>query len=169
MKLSLLILCAFVQLSFGQKSLDKLLKKHNDNGVPYISVEELAMPKTKAILLDTREKEEFNMSHLKNAIHVGYNNFNIKNIETQIPNKYHEIVVYCSLGIRSETIGEQLKASGYTNVKNLYGGIFKWKNKDFKVYKNNTETDTIHTFSKAWSKWLKKGISYYPKATTNEQ
>lgn len=169
MKLSLLFLCIFIQLSFGQKNLDKLLKKHNDNGVPYISVEELSMPKTKVILLDTREKEEFNISHLKNAIHIGYNNFDIKNIELQIPDKNSKIVVYCSLGIRSETIGEYLKASGYTNVKNLYGGIFQWKNKNYKVYKNNIETDTIHTFSKSWSKWLKKGVIYYPKTTTNEQ
>ena len=159
----------FVQFSFGQKSLDKLLKKYNDNGVPYISVETLAMPKTNAIILDTREPEEYNISHLKNAICVGYNNFDLKKIEALVPNKDTEIVVYCSLGIRSETIGEKLKDAGYTNVKNLYGGIFKWKNENFKVYKNAIETDTIHAFSQAWSKWLKNGVKFIPKQLKNEQ
>ena len=100
----------------------------------------------------------------KNIIFIKKNSLGKK-----IPNKNEAIVVYCSLGIRSETIGETLKASGYTNIKNLYGGIFEWKNKNFKVYNNKQiETDSIHAFSKTWSKWLKNGIKYYPKTVNNE-
>lgn len=70
--------------------------------------------------------------------------------------------MYCSLGIRSEHIAEKLKKRGYTSVYNLYGGIFEWKNKDYKVYDSNEkETDNIHAYSKAWSKWLKKGNKVY--------
>lgn len=160
----LLLFCLFFQQINAQKSLDKLLKKYNDNGVPYISVEELAAPKTKAILLDAREVEEYNISHLKDAVYVGFNTFKLETVLNTIPNKENAIVVYCSLGIRSETIAEKLKAAGYTNVRNLYGGIFEWKNKNFSVYNNKKrETDSIHAFSKTWSKWLKKGISYFPK------
>ena len=170
MKIKILyIFLLFSSITFAQKSIDKLLKKYNDNGVPYISVEELATPTTNALLLDTREIDEYNLSHLKNAIHVGYDHFNIEEFIKKIPNKNEAIVVYCSLGIRSETIGETLKASGYTNIKNLYGGIFEWKNKNFKVYNNKQiETDSIHAFSKTWSKWLKNGIKYYPKTVNNE-
>jgi hypothetical protein len=72
--------------------------------------------------------------------------------------------VYCSLGIRSETIANQLKKAGYTNIKNLYGGIFEWRNKGFKVYNSeDKKTDSIHAFSKAWSKWLTKGTKVYPE------
>ena len=39
------------------------------------------------------------------------------------------IIVYCSIGVRSEDIGEKLKELGYTKILNLYGGIFDWKNK----------------------------------------
>ncbi len=170
MKLTLTFLALFtVTIGFSQKNLDKLLKKYNTNNVPYISVEELAMPKTNAILLDAREIEEYNISHLKNAIYVGYNTFKLETVLNTIPNKDNAIVVYCSLGIRSETIANKLKTAGYTNVKNLYGGIFKWKNTNFNVYNNNKkETDSVHAFSKAWSKWLKKGISYVPKVEPNE-
>lgn len=147
---------------FGQKDLDQLLKKYNDNGVPYISVEELAMPKTNAIILDSREFEEYEISHLENAIYVGYSDFNIKKINELISDKSTLIVVYCSLGIRSETIGEKIKDAGYTNVRNLYGGIFEWKNKEFTIIdSNNKATEKVHAFSKSWSKWLKNGEKIY--------
>ncbi|WP_456438553.1 rhodanese-like domain-containing protein [Psychroserpens sp.] len=166
MKTLLLFVFAFISFSLqGQESLDDLLKHINKNDVPYISVQELAMPKTKTLILDAREQDEFEVSHLKDAIYVGYDNFDLDTIEAQIPNKDQEIVVYCSLGIRSEVIANKLKKAGYANVRNLYGGIFEWKNKDFDVYKSKEKkTDSVHVYSKEWSKWLKKGKKAYPKA-----
>lgn len=158
----LLLIFISAQNLFAQKSIDKLLDTYNKHSIPYISVQELAMPKTKALLLDSRELKEYQVSHLKNAIHVGYDHFNLDSIQQKITNKHTEIVVYCSVGIRSETIGNKLKQAGYTNVKNLHGGIFEWKNNNFTVYNRfNKETDSIHTFSKIWSKWLHKGIKVY--------
>ena len=147
---------------FSQQSLDDLLKSHNTKNIPYISVQELAMPKTDAIILDARELKEFEISHIKNAIHVGFNHFNKNSIKNIINDKNKPIVVYCSVGIRSETIAHKLKKAGYNNVFNLYGGIFEWKNKGFKVYNSKEqETENIHTFNKKWSLWLKKGIKIY--------
>ena len=72
------------------------------------------------------------------------------------------IIVYCSVGIRSEDIAEKLQKAGYKNVFNLFGGIFEWKNKqNVVVDTNNNPTEKVHTFSKEWSKWLKKGIKVY--------
>jgi len=163
MKNALFFLLCFCYLSsVAQKSMDKLLKQHNDNSIPYITAQELAMPKTQVIILDSRELIEYETSHLKNAIHVGFNHFKIDNIEKQIPNKDSKIVVYCSVGIRSESIGDSLKKAGYNYVENLYGGIFEWKNNHFPVYNSKEkETDSIHTFNKVWSEWLKKGIKVY--------
>ena len=51
---------------------------------------------------------------------------------------------------------------GYKNVYNLYGGIFEWKNNNWKVFDNKGfETDNVHTFNKNWSKYLKKGTKIY--------
>ena len=158
----LYIFLLFSLLGFSQKTLSELLRKYNNESVPYISVQELAMPKTDAFLLDARELREYEVSHLKDAIHVGYDEFNLKKTTEQLNNKDQMIVVYCSLGIRSEDIAEQLKNEGYTNVYNLYGGIFEWKNNDFKVYNlNNETTENVHVFSKEWSQWLLKGIKIY--------
>ncbi|MCX7546900.1 rhodanese-like domain-containing protein [Xanthomarina sp. F1114] len=154
----ILTLFSVIQIGFSQESLSELLKKHNTHQIPYISVEELAMPKTKAIILDAREYEEYQVSHLKNAVFVGFNDFNLENTSKQIKNKQQTIVVYCSLGIRSENIAEKLSKAGYTNIYNLYGGVFEWKNKGFDVYDTNeTKTEKVHAFSPEWSKWLTSG------------
>ena len=160
----LYIFISFCSLGFSQESLPELLNKYNNNSVPYIFVEELAIPKNEVVILDAREPLEYKVSHLKNAICVGYDDFNLKKTIKKLSDKQQTIVVYCSLGIRSEDIGEKLKKAGYTNVYNLYGGIFEWKNKDFKVYNTeNSETENVHTFNEAWSKWLLKGNKVYEK------
>jgi len=147
--------------SIAQESLSELLNKHNSHSVPYISVQELAMPKTKALIIDAREVEEYNVSHIKNAFSVGYNSFDLKKVTDNIKDKNQLIVVYCSLGIRSENIADQLKKSGYANIYNLYGGLFEWKNVGFPVYNEIGETNKVHGFSKEWSVWLKKGECVY--------
>ena len=131
--------------------------------MPYISAETLKMSKEKTIILDAREESEFKVSHLKNAIFVGYNQFDLNQTIAKLPkDKTEKIVVYCSLGIRSETIAHKLIQAGYTNVFNLYGGIFEWKNKDFQVVDTTgNETEKVHAFNKSWSKWLQKGVKVY--------
>ena len=71
-------------------------------------------------------------------------------------------LVYCSIGVRSENIGEKLQQLGYTNVYNLYGGIFEYKNEGGTVYNlQNKPTDSVHTYNKKWSKYLTKGNKVY--------
>ena len=160
--LYILIFFLIIQYSHSQESLSELLKQYNTESVPYISVEELHKEKEEPILLDARERSEYKVSHLKRAIHVGYDEFKIDSIQKKIPNKNTKIVVYCSLGIRSESIADSLKKAGYNDVENLYGGIFEWKNNDLPIY-NSVEkvTDSIHAFSKEWSIWIKNGIKVY--------
>ncbi len=153
-----LILTSFC---FSQESIPKVLDKFNKKSVPYISVNELQRQQN-IILLDTREIKEFNISHIENAINVGYNQFKINKIPKLIQDKNITIVVYCSIGIRSEKIGAQILKLGYKNVFNLYGGIFEWKNNGYKLFnQQNLETNEIHTFSKEWSVYLKNGEKIY--------
>ena len=40
--------------------------------------------------------------------------------------------------------------------------IFDWKNQGNNIVnENNLETDSVHTYNKAWSQWLYKGIKVY--------
>ena len=161
---SFLIFLLFVRVGFSQENLQALLDKYNTNAVPYITVEELDISDPNIILLDARAIEEFQVSHLKNAIHVGDDDFAIEMANVYAPNKNSHIVVYCSLGIRSEDIASKLVDAGYTNVRNLYGGIFEWKNQDKDVYNFHDQvTDSVHAYSRSWGKWLKSGIKVYSK------
>ncbi|MGC1204706.1 MAG: rhodanese-like domain-containing protein [Flavobacteriaceae bacterium] len=163
MKNIIIFICIGISFSgFSQKSMSKLLKQYNKESIPYISVEVLKNEKSEVILLDSREEKEYHVSHIKDAIRVGYDFFNLDTVQQKLPNKDSKIVVYCSIGVRSEDIAEKLKKAGYNNVYNLYGGIFEWKSNDNKVYNSGEkETDSIHTFSKEWSKWLRKGTKVY--------
>ena len=162
-----MLLLFFISCSisaFAQKSLNELLKQYNTRSIPYISVEELRRLQANdtVLILDSREEKEFAISHIDDARLVGFNDFSSEEISQEIQNKNTAVIVYCSLGIRSEEIGEKLKKAGFTNVKNLYGGIFEWKNAGYPVFNSEgKETDTIHAFSKVWSKWLLKGEKVY--------
>ncbi|WP_430411622.1 rhodanese-like domain-containing protein [Kordia sp.] len=167
-KIYFIILFSFA-FANGQTALDSLLQKENEESIPYITVEEL-IQKENIVLLDSREKIEFETSHIENAICVGYDKFKLKKIKKLLPkDKSKPIIVYCSLGIRSEDVAEKLKKAGYTNVYNLYGGIFEWKNKDNPVIDNKgNETENVHTFNEDWSIWLKKGIKIFEKKTSKK-
>lgn len=159
--LGIILFLAFSPNTLGQKKLDRTLKKFNTESIPYISLREAAR-KDSALFLDTRKKKEYEVSHLKNATWVGYERFNAQDVQTKLPDKNADIIVYCSIGIRSEDIGEKLVKLGYTNVKNLYGGIFEWKNKGYPVYDDQgKETEKVHAFDEHWGKLLKAGDKVY--------
>lgn len=157
----LLCLLFFSSFIFAQSPIDSLLVKYNKKTIPYVTIGEFKKIKN-PIILDTREQKEFDVSHIKNAYCVGYNKFNSKIIKEKFKNYNDTIIVYCSVGIRSETIGYKLKKLGYKNVFNLYGGIFEWKNKE-EIVVNNSQipTENVHAFSKEWSKYLLKGKKIY--------
>jgi rhodanese-related sulfurtransferase len=155
--ISLLILLG-VSL-YGQETLDEVLKEYNHKKVPYIADIELQnlQQKKNIVILDSRDLIEFKISHIEGAILVGYDNFKLSSLPESV-NKNSPIVVYCTLGVRSEVIANQLIENGYTDVKNLYGGICEWKNKNYVVIDSiQRMTENIHVYSKKWGKWLKKG------------
>lgn len=163
-KTILFIIFSCLIASAQDTTLDGLLSKYNKGDVSYMSVEELKMKHLNSaiFILDAREQIEYEVSHLPDAIFVGYSNFSEEEFSQKFKDKSIPIVVYCSIGIRSENIAKKLLKSGYTNISNLYGGIFEWKNKGFTlVDSKGNETEKVHVYSKQWSKWLKKGQKIY--------
>jgi rhodanese-related sulfurtransferase len=105
------------------------------------------------IILDAREQNEYNVSHIQGAKFIGYDNFDLSTLPSI--SKDTKIYVYCSIGYRSEKIGEKLMDAGYKNVYNLYGGIFSWTNHGFPVVSaKNMATHAVHGYNKSWSKWI---------------
>jgi rhodanese-related sulfurtransferase len=168
-----MLLSAGASTLLAQKSIDNALEKWNKGTVPYIYADSLARQKNQYVLIDTRAIEEYRVSHLKEAYWAGDKEFDKDAVMARIPNKKTPIVVYCSIGVRSEDIGEKLMALGYNDVKNLYGGIFEWVNKGQPVYdKKEEQTNKVHAFNKHWGKLLIKGERVYDDkdlSTTNHQ
>ncbi len=143
-----------------QSDIDKALKIHLKGTVKTIQVHELARNYSSYVVLDAREKKEYNVSHLKNAHLIGYSQPDFKFVN-KLP-KNTPIVVYCSIGVRSEKMGEKLQKMGFSNVQNLYGSIFEWINSGHEVYNNkNKATSKIHAFDTIWGQCLKKGQKVY--------
>ena len=162
MKISLGFLLILLLVSCpGYQSMEDVLGLYNKESVPYIQADDL-VNETGITLLDTRESEEFEVSHLENAQWVGYDQFDMDEFLRQYPNRNTPLVVYCSVGVRSEDIGEQLQEAGYSNVQNLYGGIFEWKNKGYPVVdKTKQKTEKVHAYSKYWGRLLTNAQKVY--------
>jgi len=142
-----------------EKDIKELLSRYNKMSVPYLSVEMLKRDYDEYILLDTRKKEEFEVSHLPGATWVGEKLKQKRLPELKADSK---IVVYCSVGIRSEGYGEQLLKEGFTDVNNLYGSIFAWKDAGYEVVDMQDQpTEKVHVFSKIWAKYLLTGEKVY--------
>lgn len=146
----------------GQKTFDEKMESLYRNTVPLITSTDFNELKqnSEPYVLDTRATKEYQVSHIPGAHLLDYDNFDEEDLK-KIP-KDAEIVVYCSVGYRSERIGEKLQKLGYENVHNLYGGIFDWKNQGNQVINNhNQPTDSVHAYNSNWSKWLYNGIKVY--------
>ncbi len=149
---------AFAVVGQSPKAFDQMTKIALNHDVPEIHARE-EIDLTKFIILDTREREEYNVSHLKNAIWVGYKDFTLSRVE-HLPKTSH-ILLYCSIGYRSEKIAKRMRAAGYSKVANLVGGIFAWANLDKPLYNSAGLTHKVHPYDAVWGIWLKGGKAGY--------
>lgn len=150
---------ALAQQKVTNRKFNSLLNIMLKHDVKELTVPE-AVARKNAIFLDAREKKEYDVSHIKNGVYVGYDNFNLGTVKNV--SKAAEIIVYCSIGKRSERITQKLTKAGYSNVRNLYGGIFEWVNQGNEIVDaNNKSTKRIHVYGRFWGQWLDKGEKVY--------
>ena len=150
-------------LSLGQSTLNSnfhlFLQNKLKHTVKEWDVDQLQKDSS-VIIIDVREKSEYDVSHIKNAMNFPYKKF--KTEQLLHISKDKKIVVYCSVGYRSEKIIEKLNKLGYKKCYNLYGGIFEWVNRGNQVYdKNQNQTNKTHAYSRGWGIWLEKGEKIY--------
>ena len=105
------------------------------------------------VLLDTRSKEEYSVSCIKDAKLMYFD---------KLPDdKDTKIIVYCSVGYRSAAAAHKLKRQGYKNVYNLEGSIFEWANKGNPVYKGDKQVKKVHPYNKKWGELLDEKYHSY--------
>jgi rhodanese-related sulfurtransferase len=77
-------------------------------------------------LVDVREDSEWAAGHIAGATHLGKGILE-RDIETRIPDKDADIVLYCGGGFRSALAADYLQKMGYTHVRSMDGGIRAWR------------------------------------------
>ncbi len=78
-------------------------------------------------IIDVREPEEVAESRIEGSTHIPLGeimSFQIGELEDL--GKDTELIMQCRSGKRSMQAGMMLQTMGYTNVKNLEGGILEW-------------------------------------------
>jgi molybdopterin/thiamine biosynthesis adenylyltransferase/rhodanese-related sulfurtransferase len=78
------------------------------------------------VLVDVREKHEWNEGHIPGAIHVPRGFLELQ-IEEAVPDKSKTVVLYCAGGVRSLIAGVTLQQMGYQNPISMSGGYGQWK------------------------------------------
>ncbi len=84
------------------------------------------------LFVDVREVGEWDEGHIPGAVHAPRNNLESR-IETLVPDKTRELIVYCGSGARSAFSTQTLLELGYENVTNLAGGFADWKRNGYDV------------------------------------
>ena len=131
--------------------------------VPFLSVPELMRWYERGesfTVIDSRFAKEYSVSRLQNALAWDYAEVRKKDFtglkqwlsgaDRDLP-----VVVYCSVGVRSEKAALLLVKQGFTRVYNLYGGIFEWANRQYPLYDGRGKTVKVHGFTKKWARFLK--------------
>jgi adenylyltransferase/sulfurtransferase len=77
-------------------------------------------------LLDVREPNEFQIGRIPGSTLIPLGE--VPQRVAEIP-RDKEIIVHCKMGGRSARAADYLRQQGYTNVKNLKGGILDWSDK----------------------------------------
>jgi rhodanese-related sulfurtransferase len=87
-------------------------------------------------LVDVREDAEWAAGHLPRATHIGKGVIE-RDIETKIPRKDAEIILYCGGGFRSALAADNLQKMGYTNVISMDGGFRGWNDAGHTIEKSS--------------------------------
>src|SRR5438876_11048860 len=79
-----------------------------------------------AVIVDVREKEEWDEEHIPDAIHMSRGMLELE-VEEKVPDLNTTVICHCGGGGRSALAAESLQKMGYKNVRSLAGGFKAWK------------------------------------------
>jgi rhodanese-related sulfurtransferase len=102
------------------------------------------------VLLDARTEDEFAVSRLQGAARIDPYRPSLHPVQKLARDT--AIVVYSSAGYRGARVASWLARAGYSNVRNLSGGIFAWVNEGRPVFRGETPTVQVHPYNQLWGR-----------------
>jgi len=128
--------CATQNMGGTVRTSDQLVKeaKASIKEVSVDDVKKMIDNKEKIIILDVRDKDEFETGHIPGAINLSRGMLEFK-ISTLIPDKNAMIIVYCGIDLRGPLATKTLNEFGYKNAVNINGGLKAWKAAGYSIAK----------------------------------
>lgn len=119
---------SFCHVQAADKTPEQMVKeaKASIREVGIGDVVKMVNTKENIILLDVRDKHEFEEGHLPGAINISRGSLEFK-VAMIIPDKSARIIVYCGLDLRGPLATRALNDLGYKNAVNMVGGLKAWK------------------------------------------
>jgi phage shock protein E len=90
-----------------------------------ITTVELGNAKPQPIIIDVREKDEFDQGHIEGAKLISRGVLE-EQVAKVVPDASTPIVVYCADGNRGALAAESLQNIGYQKISSLKGGLRSW-------------------------------------------
>lgn len=79
------------------------------------------------LIIDVREQHEYQEFNI-GGVHIPLSTVPMRMYDFD-EDKDREIIVHCRSGVRSNTAKMLMMQSGFTNVRNLTGGMLEWQAK----------------------------------------
>lgn len=124
-------------------------------GVQHLTTQQLADKLSggePVLLLDAREAEEYEVSHIDGAVRTTTVRAALDAI--QADSRQPTVVVYCSVGYRSSRLASRLKARGVRKVFNLEGSLFRWANEGLPLSRGDQPATHVHPYDDEWGELL---------------
>ena len=131
-----LVICAAQTVVWAVQTSDQLVKdaKASIKEVSVDEVKKMIDNTDKIIILDVRDKDEFETGYIPGAINLSRGMLEFK-ISTLIPDKDAKIIVYCGIDLRGPLATKTLNDFGYKNAVNINGGLKVWKAAGYPIAK----------------------------------
>ncbi len=130
------ILCPSFIVYAVDKTPDELVKeaKAAINEISIDKVKKMVDNKENIIILDVRDREEYETGHIPGAINISRGSLDFK-VRLIIPDKNSTIIVYCGLDLRSPLATKSMNDLGYKKAVNMIGGLKAWKEAGYPILK----------------------------------
>ncbi len=131
-----LIICAGAYVEAADKTSDQLVKeaKASIKEVSINEVKSMIDKKEKIVLLDVRDKNEFEDGSIPGAINISRGMLEFK-VALVIPDKNTKIIAFCGIDLRGPLATKTLNEMGYKNAVNMIGGLKAWKEAGYPISK----------------------------------
>ena len=104
--------------------------------IPSMDPQELREQLGEVMLIDVRQRSEWDEGHIQGAIH--FEGGRVAWEELPFPHD-KPLAIQCSSGNRSMSVSSVLRRRGYSNVIQVEGGIKKWQKNSFEITQENSK------------------------------